>query len=300
MGEKDIAEKYLESYNDVFADLVNVLLFQGKRVMRANQLTENKLRAVYKAGDKIHEEERDISKYWKKRQVCIAVCGIENQTEVDQMMPLRIIGYDGASYREQLLKGRSKHIYPVVTLVLYFGTDHPWEKPLKLSDCLEIPQELRPHFSDYQIRVYSIAFLTKETVRLFQSDFRIVADYFYQKRMNKNYIPSKRTIRHVDAVLKLMAVMTDDHRYEEVQREGEIHTMCDVLDKIEERGIAIGEQRGITIGEQRGIAIGEQRGITIGESRMIVKMYQNGLSKEQIADVTDKKIQEIELLLKND
>lgn len=75
--------------------------------------------------------------------------------------------------------------------------------------------------------------------------------------------------------------------------------MCDVLDKIEERGITIGEQRGIAIGEQRGIAIGEQRGITIGESRMIVKMYQNGLSKEQIADVTDKKIQEIELLLKD-
>lgn len=84
-----------------------------------------------------------------------------------------------------------------------------------------------------------------------------------------------------------------------MQREGEIHTMCDVLDKIEERGIAIGEQRGIAI-EERGITIGEQRGITIGEARMIVKMYQNGLSKEQIADVTDKKIQEIELLLKND
>lgn len=29
MGEKDIAEKVLEDYNDVFADIVNVLLFQG-------------------------------------------------------------------------------------------------------------------------------------------------------------------------------------------------------------------------------------------------------------------------------
>ena len=30
MGEKDITEKILADYNDVFADIVNVLLFGGK------------------------------------------------------------------------------------------------------------------------------------------------------------------------------------------------------------------------------------------------------------------------------
>ena len=29
MGEKDITEKILEDYNDVFADIINGLLFQG-------------------------------------------------------------------------------------------------------------------------------------------------------------------------------------------------------------------------------------------------------------------------------
>ncbi len=29
MGQKDISEKILLAYDDVFADLVNVLLFQG-------------------------------------------------------------------------------------------------------------------------------------------------------------------------------------------------------------------------------------------------------------------------------
>ena len=29
MAEKDMVEKTLESYNDVFADIVNVLLFKG-------------------------------------------------------------------------------------------------------------------------------------------------------------------------------------------------------------------------------------------------------------------------------
>ena len=242
MGEKDIAEKYLESYNDVFADLVNVLLFQGKRVMQPNQLINTKARSVYKTADKIHEEERDIAKYWKKRQVCIAVCGIENQTQVDQMMPLRIIGYDGASYKEQLLKGNSAHKYPVITLVLYFGTDRPWEKPLKLSDCFTVPEELQPYFSDYRIQVFNIAFLSDETIQAFQSDFRIVADYFSQKRKYKKYIPSKKTMKHVDAVLKLMSVMTGDHRFEEVQKTGRrLHTMCEIIDQVEQRGIQKGQ-----------------------------------------------------------
>ena len=43
--------------------------------------------------------------------------------------------------------------------------------------------------------------------------------------------------------------------------------MCEVLDRVENRGIAIGEKRGITIGEKRGITIGEKSGITIGEQR---------------------------------
>ena len=30
MGEKDLTEKILEEYNDVFADIMNSLLFKGK------------------------------------------------------------------------------------------------------------------------------------------------------------------------------------------------------------------------------------------------------------------------------
>lgn len=37
MAEKDVAEKILESYNDVFSDIVNVLLFDGKEVVAAAQ-----------------------------------------------------------------------------------------------------------------------------------------------------------------------------------------------------------------------------------------------------------------------
>ena len=244
MGAKDMTENYLEAYNDVFADLVNVLLFDGKRVVNPNQLRQGRERAVYKADGELHEEERDISKYWKTKRVCISVYGIENQTRIDSAMPLRIIGYDGASYRAQVLKGAQKKKYPVITLVLYFGTDRPWRRPLKLSDCMDIPDELHRYVTDYRINVFNIAFLPDETVEKFTSDFRIVADYFSQVRKNKDYIPSKETMKHADAVLKLMSVMTGDHRFEEVQRKGEVRNMCEVMDRVEQRGIRKGIRKG--------------------------------------------------------
>ena len=40
MAEKDISEKILESYNDVFADIVNVLLFNGEQVVDPSDLTD--------------------------------------------------------------------------------------------------------------------------------------------------------------------------------------------------------------------------------------------------------------------
>lgn len=34
MGEKDLSEKILEDYNDVFADIINALIFEGKDVVQ--------------------------------------------------------------------------------------------------------------------------------------------------------------------------------------------------------------------------------------------------------------------------
>lgn len=38
MAEKDVTEKLLADYNDVFADIVNVLLFEGKQIVAADDL----------------------------------------------------------------------------------------------------------------------------------------------------------------------------------------------------------------------------------------------------------------------
>ena len=78
---------------------------------------------------------------------------------------------------------------------------------------------------------------------MFISDFGIVARYFVEKRKNPDYIPDdRRTIRHVDEVLKLLSVMTGDDRYVKIKRTDgrRPRNMCDVAERLEQRGKIIG------------------------------------------------------------
>ena len=59
MGEKDMVEKIMEDYPDVFADILNVLLFDGKQVVRPEELFDVGLRSQFKADTgREHEQER--------------------------------------------------------------------------------------------------------------------------------------------------------------------------------------------------------------------------------------------------
>ena len=117
MAEKDLTEKILLNYNDVFADIVNTLLFDGRKVLEPSALEDRLVHSQYKADDgRLHEEERDVFKTWKKCGVEIALCGLENQTSAYRFMPARVIGYDGAGYREQLLDDSRK---PLIIFLLF-------------------------------------------------------------------------------------------------------------------------------------------------------------------------------------
>ena len=100
--------------------------------------------------------------------------------------------------------------------------------------------------------------MDKEEVDLFQSDFRVVADYFVQKQENGDYEPKPQDLKHVQETLQLLSVMTNDHRFEDVYNEasdaqkGEMRNMCEILDKIENRGIEKGIEKGKAEGNAEG------------------------------------------------
>ena len=253
MAEKDIAEKILLNYNDVFSDIVNALIFKGEQRISPDSLSDKMVHAQYKAQTgKLHEEERDILKEWKECGIEIALWGLENQTKPYRYMPARIIGYDGASYREQLQDKLLPSLKPVVTLVLYFGNKR-WTEPTTLKELFgNYAPELTEYVNDYKIHVFEIAWLSEEELNRFHGDFKVVANFFVKKRINKDYIPDDPTeLQHVDAVLKLLSVMTGDRRYEEILVTGErrIRTMCEVAERLEKKGIAQGKAEGIAIGK---------------------------------------------------
>ena len=186
MGQKDITEKLLEDYNDVFADIINGLIFNGEQRILPESLENTQVHSQYKSEDgKVHELERDVAKYWKDKKVELAICGIENQSIVEKNMPFRIIGYDGASYRSQLLKER-KEILPVMTIVLYFGTKHHWYSQKNIKGLMKIPKELENYINDYEMKIFEIAWLSEAEIDRFHSDFKVVANFFVQKRKNKS------------------------------------------------------------------------------------------------------------------
>ena len=240
MGQKDVVEKILEEYDDVFADIVNVLLFDGRQVIDPSELEAASPVSAYKADGKIRGLERDVAKYWKKQNIRIAFVGFENQTKEDRLMPLRVLSYDGSEYRRQYSDtNNGGSVYPVVTLVLYFG-EKRWKAPRNVCGVLDIPEEFKPFVSDYRMNLFEIGYLSDEQVKMFKSDFGVVADYFVQTVRNGEYVPNPQTLDHVQAVLQALSVFTKDDSFEKAyndSRQGErVRNMCEVVEKFKREG----------------------------------------------------------------
>ena len=85
------------------------------------------------------------------------------------------------------------------------------------------------------------------------------------KRKNKDYIPDdKTTIKHVDEILKFLSVMTGDSRYEEILSDKEgVSNMCDVAQRLEDRGI------------EKGLQKGREEGLSLGGNQMIYSLVED-------------------------
>ncbi len=253
MAEKDMTEKALEAFNDVFADIVNNLLFQGRKRILEEDLEQGWEHSVYRGEKSLREQERDTSKYWKKHNIRIAYIGLENETDAEDDMPLRVIGYDGAAYRDQIAyqtdetgkRRKTRDRYPVVTLVLYFGYKKHWDKARTLYEALRenMDADLMPFVNDYRISLFEIAWLTDDA--------------------------------------GFPDTITDAGKGDEPEN------MSEALDRIENRGRKLGIAQGIS----RGIAQGISQGIAQGDIRraknVALRLYTRGLPVDDIADVLE-------------
>ena len=291
--QKDIKEKRLEEHNDVFADIFNNLLFDGKAILKKEDLitlpTESYVRAV---DGKLHEEHRDVRKADKDKNVYRLVCGIENQTDVENTMPERVMGYDYAAYEFQVKeimkenKDRKRPAYtkrihddqklaPVVTAVLFWGNE--WNGPLTLHDMLEFPQDteevIRPLVPDYPMNLVEVRKIPKEIREKLTSDFRLIAEYAARRQdpeLLEELLEDKvHTIKHPEEFLDMLSEVANDKRYKNakekiLENKEENVTMCVIAEKLENRGI------------ERGRLLGEREGMERGQFLMIRTLIKDG------------------------
>ena len=277
LGEKDILEKKLLMFNDVFADFVNGIMFDGKDVVKEDELVDLSGWSHYKGDDSKHRfQDRDVVKLWKKENVVISLIGIENQDVPDEDMVFRVISYDGASYRTQLVeKERRKRkketeningkvdIFPVITFVIYYG-EEDWKHETTLHKRLNLDSELKHYVSDYSINLIDLKKLSEDDINKFKKDFKLIADYMVKGSKHK---ADRIDLNHPEEVSELILRLTGEELPFEVECEEGGKNMEKFFEPMFERAEARGEARGRAEGREEGRAEGEARGRAEGEAR---------------------------------
>ena len=175
----DIVVKNYWRNNEQFADFFNAVLFDGKQIIKADELedidTEESSVLEHKRYAESIGASRDNVKIRKKStayNVELVILGMEGQERIHYAMPMRVMGYDYGTYKKQYednaakyknSKGMSRDEYmsrmkktdkfiPVITIVVYYGED-PWDGALSLHEMLNIPKEMQPFVNDYKMHL---------------------------------------------------------------------------------------------------------------------------------------------------
>ena len=108
MGKYDRCMKAYLQDKRRFADLFNGSCFQGRQVIRAEDLeeaSENYVTVEEKQPGKPMQKGTEIIRDVKMRYrsgMILQVLAVENQSYIDYGMPVRCMGYDAAEYSRQL------------------------------------------------------------------------------------------------------------------------------------------------------------------------------------------------------
>ncbi len=266
MGIKDITTRQLEECNDVFADIINVLVFKGERRVCEDDLADMDTKSVFIADDKgLRSQDRDVAKFWTTQRIRLALFGLENQSNPDSTMPLRVYSYNGASYKAQIISDKknkrdatsseikpageeepvsSQSLYPVLTLVLYFGLER-WNAAKTLYEAVNIPDEMKPFIPDLPINLVEIAWLEDDVIDKFKSDFNVVAKFFKHLRLrgdtnlDLNDPLLSQPITHFLELMRLLSAYSGDSRFEvnaQMLPPEKERNMLAVLTKLEDQG----------------------------------------------------------------
>lgn len=269
MGEKDHTQKMLIGCRDVFAELINVLVYSGEKVVNEADLLAGPTESLYIEADKqTHQQLRDCSMYELHNGEIHALYNLENQSTIDAYMPLRCAGYDGAAYRSQCNDRKNTYkTYPVFTFVLNWSRK-PWNKATSILEALHFKPNpaAYPYFNNNKMSVFNMCFLSKDVREKFQGDLRIILDYLCDR---ESLLKRNQTMKHPEEVIRMLHALTGDDQYlnsiplfTSPAKKGE-STMCDLINSYYNEG------------HNTGLIEGRNSGLIEGRNQVIQALISN-------------------------
>ncbi|MBE5866735.1 MAG: hypothetical protein E7292_11090 [Lachnospiraceae bacterium] len=269
MGKYDVAMyEYMED-EERFADLVNVVLYDGNQVVLPRMLKP--------AGERIGKRYRDLKKQLKNGD-WLALVAVENQESIDYSMPFRMMEYDCLEYRRQLQQIKRKRrrdieatgdkvdewslrlrkedkLNPIHSICLYHGMDE-WNGPKSLKDMMNFEGALpgwEETFHNYGMTILCVNEL--DDFSKFRTELRqfleVIPCRGDKKKLRELF--AREEYKHLDReTAEVIAVFTDNKKMLEVleEEEKEEYDMCKALDDL----IADGREEGRTEGKAEGKA----------------------------------------------
>ena len=260
---------------EVFADISNVNLYDGEQVIQPEDLELLPQEMHYKDSEgKPAKVMADVRMRWRKNGTIIALIQMENQSEINNIMPVRDLGYIFNNYNEQIKEhkrvnernGRNFYareladddrLQPVITFVIYYGKEE-WTRPLSILDMLDLEEEekkkLQPFLLNHKIHLISLSNLDENEIEKYKSDFWHVIKFLTLHGYGKTrkYLEEesgKRKLKHPEEVSDVLYALSKDKRFLETdltpkrKEKSQMGQISDVLDEIEAIGFEKGTSR---------------------------------------------------------
>ena len=274
--------------NDIhFASFSNAVLFDGKQLIHPERCVryENDTKSVE---DK--KRRRDIV---VKTDVNGIYClfGIEHQSTIDVEMVIRCGIYEMLEYLKQL---KNKRLVPQFMVVFYTGS-RKWEGPLKLSDYLEIPKELKPYFNDWKIYLVDVKDIDTSKIKDKQTRYFIEA---IQNMYKGNYDKLHRRVKMNRNNFIYAAIITGSLDLIKDLPEGDEIDMCEGMERMAEGFRSEGRKQGILVGRNEGRKEGklEEKRSTLKE-QLIIKL--GAVSSRLEEQLTNASLEKLNVLTRN-
>lgn len=260
MGRKDLWQSDYFDDKRRFADMINGAFFKGEQIIKAEELEEVDPKLVHheKSGEAVSVIRDKVYK-WRGQQICI--CVLENQTYVDYRMVFRVMLEEAVSYikeQKRLYKKREEAGYkfngneylsqmrkeekytPVITLILYLGTEDMWDGARSLYEMLEINEVWKPFVTDHKLNLFD--YHEYRDFSFFNTENRIIFELLacakdegkMEETIKKNqYILDKETVK---AILGMLGIKVNLNKIRLRKQEGAGYDMCKAWDDHKERG----------------------------------------------------------------